>query len=289
MKRILVLALTLSVLGCTSAPQQQRPVPDDTPRFPAYRILKEGRQNHDNWLELNEYFLIHYLYSDIFNRFDLHERFSLEDKVRIIASLLFNLDFENPVNLVVDNYLDETSLVVSLQLVRIGTRSSLLLATNADSEGGEIYVGPEYVTKTFKRSYVIVDDRLVALTDLYSENREADLIEDNRADELARFYIFDGNPGNDTVAEGLLIGSIREAQSESERSNAELTLCRYYMSQQRLAEAGVLLMAVGRQLASAGEEEELLERYSITYEELQITGALKQHEQRLREILPKSL
>jgi hypothetical protein len=313
MKHLLLLVLALSFLACASAPPPPaEPTPAESasvetsgqpePRSdgvagseqqpnpsPSYRILKEGRHNHDNWLQLNEYFLIHYLYADIFQRFGLHKIFALEDKIRILAGVLYNLDFQTPVNLIFDNFSQEGSLVVSLQLIRIGDRRSVLLATNTDREGRTIYVGVENVAKTYKRSYVIVEDQLIALTDLYSQSRESALIEENRADRLARFYIFDGNPGNDTVAEGLLIGSIREAETPHERSQAELILSRYYMSRNRLAEAQALLLAVGSQLARVDGDDALQEGYSIAYEELLITNALKEHEERMRETRPKSL
>jgi hypothetical protein len=308
MKRLLLTVLALSMLGCASAPSppaeptpvatseqsESRPIgvrePGQQPNpSPRYRILKEGRQNRGNWLQLNEYFLIHYLYADILQRFGLHKIFALEDKIRIVAGVLYNLDFQTPVNLIFDNFMEEGSLVVSLQLMRIGERRSVLLATNTDREGSTIYVGMENVAKTYKRSYLIVEDQLIALTDLYSQSRESALIEENCADGLARFYIFDGNPGNDTVAEGLLIGSIREAETPRERSHAELILSRYYMSQNRLAEAQALLLAVGSQLARIGGDDELREGYSIAYEELLITNALKEHEERMQKTRPKSL
>jgi hypothetical protein len=272
----------------TSTPRpEQLPPPS-----PGYRILKEGQHKYENWLQLNEYFLTHHLYTDIFHRFGLHRTFTLKDKIRIFATVLYNLDFKTPVNLIIDNYSDAGSLVVSIQLIRIGDQPSVLLATNTDREGRTIYVGVENVARTYKRSYLIVEDQLIALQDLYSESREASLIEENSADSLARFYIFDGNLSNDTVAEGLLIGSIREAADPIERSRAELILSRYYMSRDRLVEAQALLLAVGNQLARTGQDEksqELREGFSITYEELLITNALKEHEQRMQELHPEPL
>jgi hypothetical protein len=266
--------------GTEKAPEQ----PD-----PSYRILKEGLQKQENWLQLNEYFLIHYLYSDIFQRFGLHKILSLEDKIRILAAVLYNLDFQTPVNLIIDDFSEEGSLVVSVQLMKFGQQRSVLLATNTDPKGRRIYVGVENVAKTYKRSYLIVEDQLIALQDLYSKRRESALIEDNRADRLARFYIFDGNLSNDTVAEGLLIGSIREAKNPLERGRLELMLSRYYISRNRLVEAQALLLAVGSQLAQSGGGDELKDSYSIVYEELLITNALKEHEERMREIRPNTL
>ncbi|UCF95928.1 MAG: hypothetical protein JSV89_12150 [Spirochaetaceae bacterium] len=255
----------------------------------SYRILKEGRHNQVNWLELNEYFLIHHIYADIFQRFDLHRRFSVLDKIKIFAGLLYNLDFETPVNLVIDNFKDTAALRVSLQLIQIGDSLSVLLATNTDREGTTLYVGVENMAKTYKRSYLIVDNQLIAVPDLYSQSKETALIEENRADKLARFYIFDGNTNNDTVAEGLLIGSIREAKTVLERSNSELILCRYYISQNRLVEAQALLLAVGNLLDHVDGDAGMAEAYAITYEELLITKALREHAQSMRENQPKSL
>jgi len=280
-KNLLLLVFASSLISCTTDPPP--------PIEPAYRILKEGRHNHDNWLRLNEYFLIHYLYNDIFRRFGLHKVFPLEDKIKIFAGILYNLDLKTPVNLIIDNYSEEGSLVVSLQLIQIGERHSVLLATNTNREGTTIYVGMENVAKTYKRSYIIVENQLIALPDLYSKSRESELIEENCADRLSRYYIFDGNLSNDTVAEGLLIGSIREAKTLLQRSRAELILSRYYMSRDRLVEAQALLLAVGSQLARNGGDEELQEGYSIAYEELLITNALKEREERMQELLPKAL
>jgi hypothetical protein len=258
-------------------------------RQPGYRILKEGHQKNENWLELNEYFLIHHLYTDVFHRFGLHKIISLEDKIRISAALLYNLDLEQPVNLIFDNYKDSAALVVSLQLIQIGRQRSVLLATNADPQGERIYVGAGNVARTFKRSYLIVNDQLIAVADLYSQSRESELIDGNRADKLARFYVFDGNSSNDTVAEGLLIGSIRAAQTALERGRSELILCRYYMSQNRLVEAQALLLDLGSRLAYGEGADELAESYSMTYEQLLITNALKEREEYLQENRLKSL
>jgi hypothetical protein len=256
---------------------------------PSYRILKEGRRKHENWLELNEYFLIHYFYSDIFHRFGLDKLLSLEDKIRIVATVLYNLDFQTPVNLIIDNFSEEGSLVVSVQLMKLGDQRSVLLATNTDPKGSRIYVGMEHVAETYKRSYLIVENQLIALQDLYSRSRESSLIEENCADRLARFYIFDGNLSNDTVAEGLLIGSIREAETPLERSRLELLLSRYYISRNRLVEAQALLLAIGSQLARTAVGDELKDSYSIVYEELLITNALKEHEEQMRKIRPHAL
>jgi len=318
-KHLLLLILAAAFLACTTPsappvqavhggagnPATQKPPDSDeaageVPQQPdpRYRILKEGRHKHENWLELNEYFLIHYLYSDIFYRFGLHKLFSLKDKIRILATVLYNLDFQTPVNLIFDDFSEEGSLVVSVQLMKFGQQRSVLLATNTDPKGSRIYVGMENVTKTYKRSYVIVEDQLIALQDLYSRSRESSIIEENCADRLARFYIFDGNISNDTVAEGLLIGSIREAETPLERSRLELMLSRYYISRNRLVEAQALLLAVGSQLAQSNPGEaiqdneagdELRDSYSIIYEELLITNALKEHEEQMRENRPDSL
>jgi len=295
MKNIFLFALGVNLLACTASPSPQI-VPDDSQPHqherstPGYKILKEGGRKDSNWLELNEFFPVHYLYTDIFHRLGLHRIFTLPDKMKIFANLLYNLDFENPVNLIVEEFQGSSNLVVSLQLIQVGDQLSVLLATNTDREGKEIFAGVKNIAKTYKRSYVILKDQLIALTDLYSESKEAELIKENSADNLARFYIFDGNPSNDTVAEGLLIGSIRKAKTAAERSRSQLTLCRYYLSQNRLVEAQALLLAVGTHLSRRKRlEETLVETYSVTYEELLITRALKEREARLQESRPKSL
>lgn len=295
MKNIFPIALVLILLACTSSPSAGI-VPAEPQDHqlelssPHYKILKEGGAKQSNWLRLNEFFTVHYLYTDIFYRLRLHRSLTLPDKTKILAELLYNLDFDNPVNLIVEGFQGSANLVVSIQLIRIGDQMSVLLATNTDREGKEIFSGVQNIAKTYKRSYVILEDRLIALTDLYSESKEAELIEKNRADDLARFYIFDGNSANDSVAEGLLIGSIREAKTAVERGHSQLSLCRYYLSQNRMVEAQVLLLAVGTYLSqdrSAGES--LLETYSVIYEELLITKALKEREARLRDGRPNSL
>lgn len=295
MKNILLFALMINLLACTASPSPPM-VLDDSENHrherstPGYKILKEGGKKESNWLQLNEFFPVHYLYTDIFYRLGLYRIFTLPDKIKIFAGLLYNLDFENPVNLIVEEFQGSANLVVSLQLIRVGDQLSVLLATNTDREGKEIFAGVNNLTKTYKRSYVILEDQLIALTDLYSESKEAELIEENSADNLARFYIFDGNSSNDTVAEGLLIGSIREAKTAAERSRSQLTLCWYYLSQNRLLEAQVLLLAVGTHLSrDKSAEETLVETYSVTYEQLLITKALKEWEARIQESRPESL
>jgi hypothetical protein len=153
MKNIFLFALAIILLACTASPSP-RIVPDDPDNqrherpTPGYRILKEGGKKESNWLQLNEFFPVHHLYTDIFYRLGLHRVFTLPEKIKNFAGLLYNLDFENPVNLIVEEFLGSANLVVSLQLVRVGDQLSVLLATNTDREGKEIFTGVKNIAKT---------------------------------------------------------------------------------------------------------------------------------------------
>lgn len=253
-----------------------------------YAIVKQGERKNTNWLGLDEYFTVHYLYTDIFYHLRLHKRFGLGDKIRIVAGLLYNLDFDNPVNLVIEGFLGGQDLVVSLQLIRVGDQLSLLLATNYDARTEKIVKNVRNLARTYKRSYLILDNRMIALTDLYNRNEEDRLIAANRAEDLARFYIFDGKRSNDTLAEGLLIGSIREAKSADERSLAQITLSHCYMAQGRLREAELLLLAAERSRSEGRlQDERLRDTLALSFEVFLITQALKDH--RVEESLPYSL
>ena len=281
-------AFCLATLGgCLAAPASEEPLPGSDAVLPPFSpgpappvlftLLKSGQKLNRNWLGLNEYFPVHYWYADILYRFGLHLRLSLEEKTLILAGLLFNLDFEQPVRLVVDEYRGHEPLIVRLQLVEADAGTSVLLMANVNPDTRTPIPEEKLLFYGYKQLYVLEHAQLLSVWDLKVEARKQHRSARNRPIGAGYKYIFDGDPDNDAQAERMLLLASGKGLDAVERLFSRLDLARLYGAHGRFAEAE-LAMASARLLLERElpNRQDLWEAAGIVAEELLITQAVKE-------------
>jgi len=283
---VLVWAATLT--ACASVPdpagappEAEAPNSGDAGSVPAFvpgpdppvlfTLFKPGAKPNGNWLALNEFFPVHYWYKDILYRFGLHLRLSPEEKILILGGLLFNLDFEEPVLFVVDDYIGRQALVVRLQLVEARPGTAVLLEANIDPDSRRAIPEDKRLFHGYRRLYVLSRSELVSVWDLHPRTAES-------AGPVgpAGNYIFDGNPANDTTAERLLLLSCANGHDDARRLRSRLSLAQLYASRGRFAESELALASARLLLENElADRQDLREAFWMIAEELLITRALR--------------
>ncbi|MBN1836506.1 MAG: hypothetical protein JW820_11695 [Spirochaetales bacterium] len=256
------------------SPPPFAPTPDPPVLF---TLLKSGQKPNSNWLDLNEYFPVHYWYADILYRFGLHLRLSLEEKTLILGGLLFNLDFGDPVRLVVDGYGRGRALVVQLQLIEAQPGTAVMLEANVDPRTRRPIPEDKRLFHGYRRLYLLSGSQLLSVSDLPSAERETEHARTGGPAGLGGYYIFDGQADNDGVAERLLLLASGNGQDAAARLRSRLTLVQLYASRGRFAESELALASA--RLLLQGElagRQDLWEAFGVVSEELLITRALKE-------------
>jgi hypothetical protein len=285
--------MSLVVLaGCAGAPQARAPFGGDSPvpgaagGLPAFRptapdpvpftLVKSGRKLNRNWLGLNEYFPVHYWYADILYRFGLHLRLSLEEKTLILGGILFNLDFQDPVRLVVDDYSEGRPLVVQLRLVEAQAGPAVLLLANVDPDTRIPVPAEKMLFHGYKQLYLLRRAELLSVWDLTAGERQAAPAGAGPSGP-GRADIFDGDPDDDRAAERRLLAGAEKGVGAEERLQCRLDLARLYGARERFAEAELALASarflLERELPS---RQDLREAFGMTWEEIVIAKALKE-------------
>jgi hypothetical protein len=242
-----------------------------------FTVLKTGKKLNRNWLGLNEFFPVHYWYSDILYRFGLHLRLSLEEKTLILAGLLFNLDFEHPVHFVVDEYRGREPLIVRLQLVEAEAGTAVLLWANVNPDNRTPIPDEKLLFHGYKQLYVLERSQLVSVWDLGAAGHNGRRPARGQSNGLGYDYIFDGDPDNDAEAERMLLLASENGLDAVGRLFSRLDLARLYGAHGRFAEAE-LAMASARLLLERElpNRQDLREATGMISEELLITRAVKE-------------
>jgi hypothetical protein len=220
---------------------------------------------------------VHYWYTDILYRFGLHLRLSLEEKTLILAGILFNLDFRDPVRLVVEDYSDGEPLVVQLQLVEADAGTAVLLAANVDPDTRRPVPQDKMLFYGYKELYLLEGPVLLSVWDLGAGRSERGAVRHVDPSGPGYVYIFDGDPGNDASAELNLLREAGQDREAADRLLCRLDLARLYGSRQRFEEAELALASarflLERELNS---RQDLREACTMVWEEILIARALKE-------------
>lgn len=230
-------------------------------------------ESRENSYQLNPYYFLHYLYTDVLEFFDLVDQLDLQTKIEIFEKIFNNLGEDYPAGLVIKFAGWDEPLRVSYRIFANESSRSILMTTNFNLEQEKTL--KRHTLDCYARGYYIFGDKLVNLNYLFSEKKEEALLSD--LNNLADFYIFDERVDNDHMIEVLLLAHINSDEPPVGKFIGYLTLAQYYMvineldqAQKTLAEAEVLF---------ANLEETYKENwgapFAITKEELEILAHLR--------------
>lgn len=221
-----------------------------------------------NPYQLEPYYFLHYLYTDVLYFFGLLDELDLRTKAEIFTKLFNNMGEGHPAGIIVKFAGRDKPLRVSYRVFAKEGILVVFMTTNYDYEKEEIL--ERFTWDCYCRLYYIVGDKLVNENYAYSEDKEE--IYRANLNNLADLYIFDDRLENDHLIEELLLEYINSSYSATSKLVGNLTLAQYYMvmnelekAQESLAEAEALFADLER-----GDKQDWRVPFLITQEELEI-------------------
>jgi hypothetical protein len=261
MKKLLFSLLLLFVL-----------VPPVSAQIESIEFSLPEEESSANPYQLEPYYFLHYLYTDVLYFFGLLDELDLPAKTEIFTKLFNNMGAGHPVGVVIKLAGHDEPLRVSYRVFADGDMLLVYMTTNYDYQKEEIL--KRFTWECYSQLYYIAGDKLVNDNYIYSEEKEE--IYKVNLNNLADLYIFDERAGNDHLIEELLLEYINSSYSATSKLVGNLTLAQYYMvmnelekAQESLAEAEALFADLeGR------DKKDWRVPLLITREELQIIMGL---------------
>lgn len=181
-----------------------------------------------NYYNISEFYFVHQVFADAFYMTSLHEQLNYDEMSFILKSVLYKLDNNNKVNIVIKNpNYPEAKLAF---FIKENTENGTLLGmlTNYNKKKGK-FTKKIHKENSLARWYFIKGDKLVYRQDLYSQELEKEKEEESKH-QLVNLYLFDDNLKNDSKIKPLIDNILSDTSSSKiDILYAKLYLGEYYL------------------------------------------------------------
>jgi len=209
------------------------------------------------------FYPIYYIYNGIFDALNLYDKLNFSEKFEITKKLINIMSNNNQLILTFYNYLDNKDLIVTLKPThppKYPDDTVYFLISNFDKNKNQIVEGDD-----IKDAYAILlffrNNKLIKINKLFDENKEKELITNNKNNSLADLYLFDEINENDNKIEQLLLSEIEKLEDVKNKFFCYITLSEYYTSVEKFIEAKKYLNLGKSALENVEKNKEKHEHY----------------------------
>ena len=190
--------------------------------------IKSENLNESNYLEVDDFYLTHYLYVDLFLRENLFPEASLEDVSSIIKALKKYVSVENKLDIEIEKP-GKSNYLIRFVILKKDDGTELLIAfTNWSSKKKLFEEDIKIENDSYTRWYFLNANKMTYRKDMSNQNDYPNMTKS----DLANAYLFDELSENDSeiksTIDEILAGS---DLSESEKIMANLILLKYQIFQ----------------------------------------------------------
>lgn len=231
-----------------------------------------------NTYNLNLFYPVNGIYTDIFYQLDLMEKFTLEEKTKIIKEIFFNLSADNVVFLTIQKFDGKNPLAVGFKIVKYEDKNALMVVSNYDPKKKKVIMNKEEMKNASMNVYIICGEKLVAYSCLYSAAEEAELLKGEEWNNLGDRLLFDELADNDIrIADAL--GKGLETDVPELKFAATMTFVQFYLMSGNFESARQSLENGSTIIDNEIEDKDYWGKlYKMTDEVYQITKELYQFE-----------
>ena len=192
------------------------------------QILSDNKDSK-NVYGINEFFFVHQIFADAFFMTDLYKQLDYEEMNKIIKGILFKIDKNNKVTIIVQQKDKFVGKLVFFILEKSKDGTLLAMTTNFETKTRTFTKEPDE-KNTLARWYFIKGEKLVYRKDLYSIEEEKKKKENKDKRGLIGDYLFDDNFENDSKVKGLIDEILNDVSSSKiDVLYARLYLEEYYL------------------------------------------------------------
>ena len=186
--------------------------------------IKSEKLEESNYLKMDDFYLTHYLYIDLFLRENLFPDINPEDVSAIIKALKKYVSVDQPLEIEIEKP-GKRNYLIKMSILKKEDGTELLIAfTNWNSKKRTFEKEIKIENDSYTRWYFLNGDKMTYRKDMSNQN---DYSQMSQAD-LANAYLFDELSENDTKVKGTIEEVLQEKDlGISENIMANLILLKY--------------------------------------------------------------
>ena len=214
-KKIITLILIIIIIKIGSAQSKNIKIKTDN--------LKES-----HYLKMDDFYLTHYLYIDLFLRENLFPEATTKDVNSILSALKKYVSVENKLDIEIEKP-GQRNYSIRFAILKKEDGTELLIAfTNWSTKNKMFEKDLKIENDSYTRWYFLNGDKMTYRKDMSSENNYSNLSES----DLANSYLFDELPENDTLITSKIDSVLNESNlSIEDKIMANLILLKYQIFQ----------------------------------------------------------
>ncbi|WP_299338976.1 hypothetical protein [uncultured Psychroserpens sp.] len=186
--------------------------------------IKSDNLTESNYLKIDEFYLTHYLYIDLFLRENLFPEASPEDVSSILSALMKYVSVDNKLDIEIEKPGNRNYLIRFAILKKDDGTELLIAFTNWSTKKKEFEKDIKIENDSYTRWYFLNGNKMTYRKDMSSENDYSSM---NKSD-LANAYLFDELPENDAEVKSALDEFLKASDLDiSDEIMANLLLLKY--------------------------------------------------------------
>ena len=190
--------------------------------------IKSENLNETNYLEVDDFYLTHYLYVDLFLRENLFPEASPEDVSSIIKALKKYVSVENKLDIEIEKP-GKSNYLIRFVILKKDDGTELLIAfTNWSSKKRLFEKDIKIENDSYTRWYFLSGNKMTYRKDMSNQNDYSNMTKS----DLANAYLLDEISENDSEIKSTIDEILAESDlNESEKIMANLILLKYQIFQ----------------------------------------------------------
>ena len=188
--------------------------------------IKTEHLTEANYLKMDDFYLTHYLYVDLFLRENLFPEASPEDVSSILKALKKHVSVENKLDVEIEK-LEKRNYLIRFVILKKDDGTELLIAfTNWSVEKREFEKEIKMENDSYTRWYFLNGNKMTYRKDMSDQNDYSSMNKSN----LANAYLFDELTENDSKIESTIDEFLNQTDlSVSDKIMANLILLKYHI------------------------------------------------------------
>lgn len=190
--------------------------------------IKTDNLNESNYLKMDDFYLTHYLYIDLFLRENLFPEASSKDVSSILRAIKKYVSVENKLDIEIEKP-DKRNYLIRVAILKKDDGTELLIAfTNWSTKKRMFEKEIKMENDSYTRWYFLNDNKMTYRKDMSNQNDYSNMTKS----DLANAYLFDELSENDTQIKNTIDEILKESDlSVSDNIMANLILLKYQIFQ----------------------------------------------------------
>jgi hypothetical protein len=190
--------------------------------------IKTDNLNESNYLKMDDFYLTHYLYIDLFLRENLFPEASSEDVSSILKAIKKYVSVENKLDIEIEKP-DKINYLIRVAILKKDDETELLIAfTNWSTKKRMFEKEIKMENDSYTRWYFLNDNKMTYRKDMSNQNDYSNMTKS----DLANAYLFDELSENDTEIKNTIDEILKESDlNVSDNITANLILLKYQILQ----------------------------------------------------------